>query len=1157
PTKMGFCKQTQKNSLDFLAVCISTARQLIHTGPAAVIADKVDVRKKDAVSSQIKGFRDRTKEKKKELGVDADEHYDESDAIVDAPKGVAGIIDGDSIVKAETSEEEDQRLLIEQVFEALENGEPLPDGFDVFKLPVPDVEQALAEQNKPKSEMTVTQERMDDAFKTLQQFNKKVDTLLVQKQNIHDAEVLFQLPETPFVVLGRVEHQLKNFTLIFNIWNNVNEKMAEWGGMQFSRLDVEELQTGTTTLTHRLAKLPSECTEYLAYQIVKDRVEAFKKSIPLFQSLRSDSLRPRHWKRLVDVTGESIEVGKNGIENLSLSSLIAMDLSRHIEKIEEIVGCAYQELKIEKKLDEIKAKWESIMFELAEHSKGNEKRGFILKTVDTIVENLEESTSDLQGMNSSAFVAPFASEVRTWEKRIALVSEVSDLWIRVQIRWLYLEGIFVGADDIKIQLPAEAKRFETLDKIFRKLMIETSQNRYVIQACNQQTLSSLSTVLQLMDTCEKKLRDYLATKRASFARFYFISNDELLSILGTSDPSAVQPHMSKLYLNTARILMEGNNKVVGMESAEKETFPFASPVMTEGAVEVWMGEVEKEMRKSLHAITKKGVYEYAHCEYIEWLFSQLGMVGLAGDQIWWTWEVEDAFKQVSKGNVRAMKNLGKKMLSKITMLVEKVRDDLTSHQRKKINTLIIIQAHSKDIVDRFIRDSILESRSFAWESQLRYYWDRDVDDIRVRQCTGSLLYGYEFIGLLSRLVITPLTDRCVMTLTQALTMYLGGSPAGPAGTGKTETVKDLAKNLALPCYVLNCSSTMDVASLTMYFAGLSQVGAWGVMDEFNRIEASVLSVLSAQIASLQQALATNAPRCTLGKYDVRLNSKVGIFITMNPGYAGRTELPDNLKALFRPVVMVRPDLELICENMLFSEGFRDARALAKKMVVLYAQAQEQLSKQHHYDFGLRALKSVLVMAGSLMRGAPEHDEAAVIMRALRDMNKPKFIYDDTPLFQGLIQDLFPSLHCPRVPYAELNDAIKDAILEMGLEILEIQVDKVVQLYETMQARHATMVVGPTSGGKSVVIKALSMAQTSLQLKTVTKVINPKAQTVNELYGVLDPVTHEWTDGLLSNMFRTMNNTPIGEGERIQKNLLFDGDVDTLWIENLNSVLDDS
>lgn len=104
---------------------------------------------------------------------------------------------------------------------------------------------------------------------------------------------------------------------------------------------------------------------------------------------------------------------------------------------------------------------------------------------------------------------------------------------------------------------------------------------------------------------------------------------------------------------------------------------------------------------------------------------------------------------------------------------------------------------------------------------------------------------------------------------------------------------------------------------------------------------------------------------------------------MNPGYAGRTELPETVKTFFRPVICVVPDLELICLIMLFSEGFLYAKVLAKKMSVLYKLAREQLSKQAHYDFGLRALKSVLVIAGELKRNSPEIDEDVVLMRALR------------------------------------------------------------------------------------------------------------------------------------------------------------------------------
>ena len=134
-----------------------------------------------------------------------------------------------------------------------------------------------------------------------------------------------------------------------------------------------------------------------------------------------------------------------------------------------------------------------------------------------------------------------------------------------------------------------------------------------------------------------------------------------------------------------------------------------------------------------------------------------------------------------------------------------VRDPkLKEAKRKKLNSLIIIDVHARDIIDRFVRDSILDAREFDWESQLRFYWEKTPDDMRVRQCTGEFPYLYEYLGLDTRLIITPLTDRCYMTLTQALTFKLGGSPAGPAGTGKTETVKDLAKALGISCVVTNC-----------------------------------------------------------------------------------------------------------------------------------------------------------------------------------------------------------------------------------------------------------------------------------------------------------------------------------------------------------------
>ncbi|NXF29028.1 DYH10 protein, partial [Nyctibius bracteatus] len=1011
-------------------------------------------------------------------------------------------------------------------------------------------------------------ENLDKGLELMAIFEKELEKLEKIRQELGSVEKLFDLPVTVYPDLMKARNDMEGLKKIYEIYELQKVTKKEWSQTLWINLNVQVLQEGIEGFLKALRKLPKKVRSVPVAFHLETKMKAFQDSIPLLLDLKNEALRERHWQDLMERTGTHFEMTT---ETFTLENMFAMELHRHSDVINEIVGTAVKELSIEKGVKEIAETWEHLKFTVQMYFKGTEKRGFILGSVDEILEILDDNNVNLQSVLGSRFVGPFLSTVHHWEKTLSLIGEVIEIWMVVQRKWMYLESIFIGGD-IRSQLPEEAKIFDSVDRMFKKaifsklsflsmqIMDETVKEPTIKKSCEAPNrLSDLHHINDVLEKCQKSLNDYLDSKRNAFPRFFFISDEELLSILGSSNPLCVQEHMIKMYDNIASLRFQDGDSdkkiATAMISAEGEVMEFRQAIAAEGRVENWMTAVLAEMRRTNRLLTKEAIFRY--CEdrsRVDWMLLYQGMMVLAANQVWWTWEVEDVFRKVKKGEKQAMILYAKKMHKQIDDLVTRITMPLSKNDRKKYNTVLIIDVHARDIVDTFVRDSILQAQEFEWESQLRFYWDREPDNLNVRQCTGTFSYGYEYMGLNGRLVITPLTDRIYLTLTQALSMFLGGAPAGPAGTGKTETTKDLAKALGLLCVVTNCGEGMDFKAIGKIFSGLAQCGAWGCFDEFNRIDASVLSVISSQIQTIRNALMNQLKTFQFEGQEITLDSRMGIFITMNPGYAGRTELPESVKALFRPVVVIVPDLQQICEIMLFSEGFLTAKILAKKMTVLYKLAKEQLSKQHHYDFGLRALKSVLVMAGELKRGSPDLSEEVVLMRALRDMNLPKFVFEDVPLFLGLISDLFPGLDCPRVRYPNFNDAVEQVLEEGGYVVLPVQVDKVVQMYETMLTRHTTMVVGPTGGGKSVVINTLCQAQNKLGLLTKLYTLNPKAMSVNELYGILDPNTRDWTDGVLSNIFRDINR-PTDKKER--RYILFDGDVDALWVENMNSVMDDN
>jgi len=288
---------------------------------------------------------------------------------------------------------------------------------------------------------------------------------------------------------------------------------------------------------------------------------------------------------------------------------------------------------------------------------------------------------------------------------------------------------------------------------------------------------------------------------------------------------------------------------------------------------------------------------------------------------------------------------------------------------------------------------------------------------------------------------------------------------------------------------------------------------------------------------------------------------------MNPGYAGRTELPDNLNALFRPISMMIPDYGLIAQIFLFSDGFAAANDLSKKMVKLYSLSSEQLSKQDHYDFGMRAVKSVLVMAGKLRRKSPDAPEDELLIRAMRDSNVPKFLEHDLPLFEGIITDLFPTSKKPHIDNAKLEGAIKNQLDKENFQFVQKFNNKIIQLLETMTVRHGNMLVGSTGTGKTTCAKILGRALQQLYEDghrddpffnpVEIRTLNPKAVRMGELFGETNVFTNEWKEGIVSKLVKDAVAELEGKESHWKRWICFDGPVDALWIENMNTVLDDN
>ncbi|KAI2606831.1 cytoplasmic dynein heavy chain [Hypoxylon fragiforme] len=1016
----------------------------------------------------------------------------------------------------------------------------------------------------------------DIASATLSSFETRITKLQEESDMVSKAKEALDLPASPESSLSIILEEVHDFKSVWSglstIWKSLNElRETLWGSVQ-----PRKIRSSIDSLIKMTKDMPSRMRQYAAFEHIQNILRQLLKVNTLLGDLKSEAIRDRHWTKI----WKEIKPGRRySPVSMTLGDVWDLNLVATEVIVRDIITQAQGEMALEEFLKQVKETWNSYQLDLVPY----QTKCRLIRGWDDLFAKCSENLNSLQAMKHSPYYKEFEEEASSWEDKLNRVHVLFDVWIDVQRQWVYLEGVFTGNADIKHLLPIESSRFQNINSEFMAVMKKVYKQPMVMDVLGITGVQkSLERLAELLNKIQKALGEYLEKERVSFPRFYFVGDEDLLEMIGNSnDTLRIAKHFKKMFAGLNGLVMDDESVISGFTSKEDEVVRLKKEISLAKVPKIndWLALLENGMKATLAELLAEAVEAYtpifesgeidpnALNDFMSGFPSQIVVLAT---QVAWTTAVELSLNNGGS----TLQSLFEREVQVLRLLAETVLGDLEVIQRKKCEALITECVHQRDVIEKLVKLNATTPTHYMWLLQMRYVYAPEGDylqRLQIKMANAKLAYGFEYLGVPDRLVRTPLTDRCFGTLTQALCQRLGGSPYGPAGTGKTESVKALGVQLGRFTLVFCCDDTFDFQAMGRIFLGICQVGAWGCFDEFNRLEERILSAVSQQIQNIQlglkQGMEDDKAQIELVGRQLHVNANTGIFITMNPGYAGRSNLPDNLKKLFRSVAMSKPDKELIAEVMLYSQGFNQAKQLSKQTVPFFDQCSARLSKQAHYDFGLRALKSVLVSSGGLKRarltnsdgniGAEEVVEPEIIVQSVRETIAPKLIRNDVDVMMAIESDCFPGVQYVPANLAKLEDAIRRLASERHLVVNDIWMTKVLQLYQIQKIHHGVMMVGNSGTGKSAAWRLLLDALQQVEgVEGVSHVIDSKVMSKEALYGNLDSTTREWTDGLFTSILRKIVDNLRGEDSK-RHWIVFDGDVDPEWVENLNSVLDDN
>jgi len=778
-----------------------------------------------------------------------------------------------------------------------------------------------------------------------QKIKNKVDSLgpkiyeIVEFQNIVGVEINdFSAYKN---VVGAADFAI-NLYQTAQKWNSLNGIISK---KQFSQIDIHIFKKDINQILNEVQKLLEiGKSNYPMLLELSNRVTDILPHIEALELLSGGNMQIRHWNLLFD------ECGKPGNYHVDITifELLQNEILQKISLIKRITQTSQGESNLESQYQMINNHWNKVILPIIKNQSKSDENLTIGNT-DNLINEIIDSIVNLQTMLNMSYVQGIRDSVLFLISVLENCISILRAWQIFQKNWIILSPLF-SLDDSRSILPHQANRFASIQRKWISVARHASKDQRLLSICSFPSL--LELFVENNNSAESifiALSKYLDAKRNMVPRLYFLSNNEVLTLLTTSNFSSFEGVIVNILMNVDHLECRGSEidesaiqipqysqpsftklKIYGLLGKDGSLFHFQRSISCYGGIESWIPQLLEMMKKSLQNSIQTSIPSCNNQSFAGWIQSTPIYIVISVLSIVFAKDVEEIFRNLGKG-ARAFLPLQESLSLKEIELRDSLTTNYSSLNYHKVSTIVSHLIHLKDIVSKLSSIGTNQSHQLTWEGILKHEYSENSNTLNINYNKCSWEHGLEFYGDVPAFIITPSINNAMTSVLTYLSSKCVPVVSGSPNCGKKSLFKYIAMLFGRFSYTARSFPDINEFYLSKILTGIASSGSWLIVSNIDSLSLTNSSYIFDNIKSLSIAQNVGNPRITISSRLVDLDKNSRVMLTSSPYYFSSDSIPSQIKAYYRSVSLVSPDFVNLIEIKLLSLTIPDPKDIAKKI----------------------------------------------------------------------------------------------------------------------------------------------------------------------------------------------------------------------------------